>query len=113
MTITNTVLQAGTVLPTAAAAIVTGGAGAVTVITRMVMANSTASAATVTVYRVPSAGTPGAGNVIVSGRSIVAAPGTDLMPEIVGMVLGPGDTIQALAGTASAINAFASGYVVT
>jgi len=114
MSITPTTLQPGIVLANGTpGALITGAVNATTVITRAVASNVSGGAVTLTLYRVPSGGAPGAGNAIVNGRSIAASPTTDLCPELAGMVLAPGDTIQGDANAASAINFFASGYTVT
>src|ERR1700760_3696459 len=95
-TILPAVLQPGVVLTNAAAAIVTSAALTQSIIKRAVFTNPTAGALTITVHRVPSGGTASGTTVIISARSI-AAGGTDLAPELVNMVLNPGDMIQALA----------------
>ena len=110
--VTPAILQAGAVLTTSAAAYITGGSAQQAIIKRAVFTNTTGGAVTFTVYRVPSGGTAGATNEIIPARSI-AANGTDLAPELANMVLGTGDTIQALAGAAASINVFASGYVAS
>lgn len=106
------VLQAGAQLTTAAVAYVTGAASVQTIIKRVVFTNTTATAVPLTVYRVPSGGTAGATNEIISGRS-VPANGTDLAPELANLVLNAGETIQAMAGAAAAVNVFASGFVAS
>lgn len=105
-------LQPGAQITTAALAYVTGGANSKAIIKRAVFTNVTSGAITITVYRVPSAGSPGATNIIIDARPI-AALGTDLAPELANMVLNSGDTIQCLASANTSINFFASGYVVS
>lgn len=113
MTIQTKVLNGGQQLTASAVAIVTGVASMKTVITKARFANlDTATAFTFTVYRVASGGSAGTSNIIINARSI--APNcTDLAPELAGMTLDPGDTIQALASTTLKINAFASGFTST
>lgn len=73
--------------------------------------NTTASNATLTVYLVPSGGSSGASNAIISARTI--SPGECYTcPEIVGKGLELGSSIVTLAGTASAITIHASGREV-
>lgn len=113
MTIQTAVLCPSTQVTNTAVTYVTGSASQKTVITRARATNSdTATAYTLTVYRVPSGGSAATGNILINARSI--APGaTDLLPELQGMVLGAGDTIQALASTTLKINFTASGFYTT
>lgn len=63
-------------------------------ITSAVLTNSTGGAITVNVYNVPSGDSPGVGNIVISARSIAA--GTSYAcPELVGLVLKLGATLQA------------------
>lgn len=79
-----------------------------TIIDKATGTNTTAAPATLTVNLIKSGGAAGAGNVIASAQSI--APGAAYtFPELVGHVLGPGDIISGLAGTAAAITFRASG----
>jgi hypothetical protein len=110
--VTPAVLQAGVVLTTSAVAYITGPANSQVIVKRAVFNNTTAGAVTFTVYRVPSGGSVGTGNQIISARSI-SAGGTDLAPELANMVLNAGDTVQALASAGTSINMFASGFVAT
>ena len=110
--ISPAVLQPGVTLTTSAAAIVTGGVNQQTIVKRAVFSNPTGAAVGFTVYRVAAAGSVGTATTIIPSRNI-AAGGTDLAPELANMVLNAGDTIQALASAATAINAFASGFVAT
>lgn len=106
------VLQPGLVLTASPVVAVTGSANSQTVVKRAVFTNTTTVAVTVTAFRVINSGTVGVTNEIIPARS-VAAGGTDLAPELAGMVLNGGDTIQCEAGTAAVVNFFASGFVVT
>lgn len=110
--VTPVVLQAAGSLTTSAAVYITGAANSQTIIKRVVFNNITGGALTITVYRVPAGGSALPGNQIISTRSI-AANSTDLAPELAGMVLDAGDTIQALASAAASIAMFASGYVAS
>jgi len=78
------------------------------IIDKFTLCNTTASAATVTVY----IGTASATNTIISEKSI-AAGSTYTCPEIVGHILNPGETIYALASAAMSITIRASGREVT
>lgn len=79
-----------------------------TIIDKFTGTNTTGTAATLTVNLVKLAGAAGAANVISSARTI--SPGESYtFPELVGHVLGAGDFISVLAGTAAAITVRASG----
>lgn len=113
MTIQTKVLCASTQLTGSAATYITGAASQKTTITRARITNSdTATAYTFTVYRVASGGSAGSTNLLINARS-VAPGGSDLCPELNGMVLDAGDTIQALASTTAKLNFTASGFTST
>jgi hypothetical protein len=108
-----TVLCPSTQITNAAATYITAAAALKTVITRARVTNSDASVAyTFTLYRVPSGGSALAGNILVNARSVPVG-GSDLVPELNGMVLNAGDTIQALASTTLKLNFTASGFTST
>ncbi len=87
-----------------------GGKG--TWIDKATALNHTASAAVLSVNVVPSAGVPGTTNLLIQTKSIAPAA-TDLLPELVGKFLNPGDSIYALGGTASAIAFAVNGRELT
>ena len=65
----------------------------------------------VTIYRVPSGGSPGTTNIVVASTAGRVLNGQDVIfNALAGMVLNPGDTIQALADAANVVNFFMSGY---
>lgn len=68
---------------------------------RMRLVNTTALAATVTLYAVPIAGAAAAGNAFVSGKSIAA---NDYLDVDIPMI-GPGGFVQGLASMATSITA--------
>lgn len=106
MTISYAKFFAPTVLSTAAGTLYTTPAQPTTTLLRggrVRFTNTTASAASVTAYAVPSGGTPSASNAFLSGRSV---PPNDYIDVDV-PIIGPGDFISALSGTASAITAHA------
>lgn len=80
----------------------TPGGGTVATINNLSFTNTGAVAATVTLHRVPSGGTPSASNMIVSAFSI---PGnkTYVPPQAIGLHMSTGMTLQALADTATTI----------
>lgn len=79
-----------------------------TIIQSMDLTNTTGGAVSCTVYRVPRGASAAASNTTISA-SPVAAGATHLCPEMVGMVLEPGDSIQALGNN---VTIMASGLLV-
>lgn len=73
--------------------------------------NPTGAAIAITVYLVPSGGSSGAANQLIDGV-VVAANSTYVSPELAGLVMPAGSTLQAFAGTAAAIVAYASGVSI-
>ena len=86
--------------------------GTRTIVDKFTGTNTTAAAATLTVKLIASGGVAGAGNTIVSAKTI--QPGeTYTFPEVVGHVLAASDFISTLADTAAAITIRASGREVS
>lgn len=108
-TITPSYLGGGT-LTTSAAAYVTASGSATLIIKKAVFTNTDSAARTITVHRVPSAGSATSGNMIISALSLSAGQTYDAT-ELGNMVLTPGATLQALASTGSVVNLFVSGLV--
>ena len=78
------------------------------------VANVTASAVTLSVWRCPVGTTPVAGNCVIN--NIIVPPATQTFPDfdvtaLWGAVLQPGDSVYMQAGTASALNAWGDGIV--
>lgn len=69
---------------------------------KLTFTNTDTSARTVTVYLVPSGGTAGTTNILISARSIGAGETYDCF-EVVGQVLLTGGFIQALADVAAKV----------
>lgn len=93
-----------TVLGTAAATLMTVPATPATMLlrgARIRLVNTTASPVTGTLYAVPAGGTAGAGNAFLSAKTIAANDYLDIDVPI----MGPGDFIQGLAGTAASLTA--------
>lgn len=88
----------------------TGPASSAVKITSATLTNTTASAVTVSVSVVKTGGTAGNANRVVSGYSLAAGDSAVLL-ELIGVFLGPGDLISAIAGTASAVAFVLSGVV--
>jgi hypothetical protein len=86
-------------------------AGVRTIIDKCTGYNAAASSVSLTVRLVPNGGTAGASNT-TAVKTI--APGTTYtFPEIVGQVLGPGEFVSMLPGSASSIVVRLSGREVT
>jgi hypothetical protein len=86
--------------------------GVRTIIDKFTGTNTTAGAVTLTVKLVASGGAAGAGNTIVSAKSLAAGE-CYTFPEVVGHVLEAGDFISTLAGAATSITIRASGRQVS
>lgn len=69
--------------------------------------NTTVSAATLTVHIVPFGGTASTANMVTSAVSVPAGAVYEIF-ELEGQILSPGDFIQMLSGTASALTAHGS-----
>ena len=76
------------------------------------LTNTTAGAITATVYIVPSGGTAGVTNCVLSAKSI-AAGATYIPPGVIGQWLETGGTLQALASSATSITIVAIGVDFT
>lgn len=101
---------ANSTLTASAATYVTAGGTSTIIIKSAVFTNTDASARTITVHRVPSGGSATTGNRVISAFSINAGQAY-VAPELVNMVLAPGETLQALASTTSVVNIQVSGLV--
>jgi hypothetical protein len=86
--------------------------GVTTIIDKFTATNISASAATISVNLVTVTGSAGNTNLITKTKTLQASE-VYTFPELVGQVLGSGDFISTLAGTASAINIRVSGREVT
>lgn len=81
------------------------------IIDKFTATNYSATAATLSVNLVTLASSAGNANLIVKNKTLQPSE-TYTFPELVGQVLGPGDFISTIAGTASAINIRISGREV-
>ncbi|WJZ48156.1 hypothetical protein [Phage DSL-LC05] len=84
----------------------------VTIIDKFTATNYSASAATISVNLITSAGSAGNSNLITKTKTLQPSE-VYTFPELVGQVLNNGDFISTIAGTASAINMRVSGREVT
>ena len=86
--------------------------GVTTIIDKFTATNINTAAATISVNLVTSAGSAGNTNLITKTKTLQASE-VYTFPELGGQVLGAGDFISTIAGTASAINIRVSGREVT
>ncbi len=90
----------------------TAATGVTTIIDSFTATNYSATAATISVNLVTTAGSAGNNNLITKTKTLQPSE-TYGFPEIVRQVLNPGDFISTISGTASAINMRVSGREVT
>ena len=86
--------------------------GVTAIIDKFTATNYSATAATISVNLVTAASSFGDSNLITKTKTLQASE-VYTFPELVGQVLGIGDFISTIAGTASAINMRVSGREVT
>jgi hypothetical protein len=86
--------------------------GVTAIIDKFTATNFSGTAATISVNLVTAAGSSGNSNLITKTKTLQASE-VYTFPELVGQVLGIGDFISTIAGTASAINMRVSGREVT
>lgn len=96
---------AAAALGTASADLVAPATNRAAIIKSAVACNTTAAAATLTVTVTKSGGST---VTIVNAYTLAAGDSTNLT-ELVGAMLGPGDKVSALSGTASAISVVITG----
>jgi hypothetical protein len=106
-TITPANLGSGTLTGSAAAYVTANGSSRV-IIKSAVFTNTDTVARTITVHRVPAAGSAAAGNMVIQAFSLSAGQAY-VAPELANMVLSPGETLQALASSAAVVNINVSG----
>ena len=102
-------LGSGT-LTASAATYVTASGSSTVIIKAAVFTNTDASARTITVHRVPAAGSASTGNRIISAFSLNAGQ-SYVAPECANLVLATGETLQALASLTSVVNINVSGFI--
>ena len=86
--------------------------GVTAIIDKFTATNYRGSAATISVNLVTVSGSAGNSNLITKTKTLQASE-VYTFPELVGQVLGVGDFISTIAGTATAINMRVSGREVT
>ena len=107
----NSALNKGTVLTTSLATMFTATAAKL-IVDKLTVTNTTGTAATYTLHKVPSGGSAGASNQLIPARSVNGGS-VDQCPELVGHTLEAGDFVQALASAGATLTLMASGRVVT
>lgn len=106
-TIAPIFIGTGTLTATAAAYATAAGTN-ILIIKKCIFLNTDTAARTITVHRVPNAGAPATGNIVIQAFSLSAGQTFDAT-ALSNMVLTPGSTLQALASTAGLVNIFISG----
>lgn len=112
MTVQVAALFEAVQIPASNSTLYTSPANTKSIIDKLTVSNPTAGALTFSLFLVPAAGAAGAGNQIISTKSI-AANDSYLCPEAVGHTLEPGDTIVAIASAATSLVARGSGRKVS
>jgi hypothetical protein len=112
MAVTVKALFEATQAPNSATTQYTTPSGTKTIIDKFTATNTTAGAVSITVYLVAASGSAGAGNTIISAKSLAAGE-CYTCPEIVGHTLNPSDFISTLATASASITIRASGREVT
>lgn len=110
MSLTAITLVQNLQLPASIATQYTAPANSKVIIRHAIFTNTTGGAITVTAELVPNAGTAGAPATVMSAQSI-AAGGTYVSPELAGIVMNAGDTLQCFASAATSISMNASGIL--
>ena len=112
MTITPVRMASAAYIPTSLTTLYTCPSSTVNgaVVRKAVFNNVSGTSASFTLYVVPTGGTAGASNQVISSVTVQNGSEPYIAAELGNLVLNPGDTIQALASTASAIVAMISGF---
>ena len=111
MTVTARPLVTAQYAPNAETTLYTAGSGMRTIVDKCTAYNSDTGPQSITFKLVPSGGSAGASNVLVS--KTLTAGETYTFPEVVGHVLEPGGFVSALAAVANKIVVRISGREVT
>lgn len=112
MTVIAKRLIKGAQLTTSTASLYTAPASTTAITKRVQFSNPSAVPASITAWVVPASGSASAQYQYINSLSM--SPGeTYTSPELSGVVLAAGDSIQALASVANAISVMASGVEIT
>lgn len=116
MTVRAVAIARNLQLPAAVAAQFTGPANTTTIIKRAVFTNTSAGARTVTAHVVPSGQTVSSSTMLINGQALAIPPGAGsgyVSPELAGVVLQPGDTLQCFADAAAGVTLAVNGIQQT
>lgn len=89
-------------LGTSAGVLYTAPVATISTIGNFSFSNNSASPVSITVYNVPSAGAAGTGNIVVPPFTLSVGQ-SYVPPQLIGLSLAAGSTLQALAGTAGVV----------
>lgn len=106
------VLTQGVQLTTSAVSQYLTPGNTATIVKKVTVTNSTGAAVTLTMYKVPSGGSVGASNIIVSAQSIPAGATYEVYAAE-NHVLMTGDSIFALASANTALTLHISGFEIS
>lgn len=113
MAVTGKAIIQKQVTDAAAGTSYTAPAGTRVRITAAGVCNSDVAVAyTLTVYKFAAGGAAGADTTIINAKSI-GAGATEILSELVGHIMDPGDVIQALASATLKLNLWISGALMT
>jgi hypothetical protein len=98
-------------VPNSVGVLYTSPASTATRIDKLTLSNLSGAVANVTIYIVPSGGTPGNSNVTTPGQAIQTG-GVFNSPNEYGHYLNPGDGIYAVASAANALAILVAGTIV-
>lgn len=99
-------------LSNAAAGLYTAPTGTWVQLTKVLLANSTSGATTVTLYLVPRGQVVGATFITTNAQAVLGNQSWN-SPNEYGLVLNPGDELQGFAATGSVINIMVAGAIFT
>lgn len=116
MTVRAVAIARNVQLPNAAAAQFTGPPNTTTIIKRAVFTNTSAGVRTVTAHVVPSGNAASNSTMLINGQALAIPPGAGssyVAPELAGVVLGAGDTLQCFADTGASVTLNVNGVQQT
>jgi hypothetical protein len=110
MSLLGITLVQGVQLPASVGIQYTAPSNSKVIIRHATFCNTTAGAITVTAYIVPNGGSVGDPTTVISAQSL-AGHAAYVSPELSGVVLNAGDTLQCFASAATSISLNASGIL--
>lgn len=112
MTIRAVAIVRNVQLPTVVAVQFTSPANTITIIKRAVFTNTSAGARTITAHVVPAGASVSNSTMLINGQSLAIPPGAGssyVSPELAGIVLNAGDTLQCFADAAAGVTLTVNG----